>query len=117
MDRRFLTVLGVSLVFALVVSSVFYQMTARSNAGKTSGTTETKDIVVATRPLSVGVMVKPPDVKVVKIASSSKAPNGDRHAMSPVLAFTATSSPQGGATHEYRVCGSQKRPPSGVAFP
>ena len=29
MDRRFLTVLGVSLVFALVVSSVFYQMTAR----------------------------------------------------------------------------------------
>ena len=30
MDRRFLTVLGVSLVFALVVSSVFYQMTARS---------------------------------------------------------------------------------------
>ena len=28
MDRRFLTVLGVSLVFALVVSSVFYQMTS-----------------------------------------------------------------------------------------
>jgi len=34
MDRRFLTVLGVSLVFALVVSSVFYQMTARSNGPK-----------------------------------------------------------------------------------
>ena len=32
MDRRFLTVLGVSLVFALVVSSVFYQMTARRSA-------------------------------------------------------------------------------------
>ena len=29
MDRRFLTVLGVSLLFALVISSVFYQMTAR----------------------------------------------------------------------------------------
>jgi pilus assembly protein CpaB len=34
MDRRFLTVLGVSLVFALVVSSVFYQMTARSSSAK-----------------------------------------------------------------------------------
>ena len=71
MDRRFLTVLGISLVFALVVSSVFYQMTARSKAGNTTGTTEQKDIVVATRPLSVGVMVKPPDVKVVKIAAES----------------------------------------------
>ena len=33
MDRRFLTVIGVSLVFALVVSSVFYQMTSRANTG------------------------------------------------------------------------------------
>ena len=30
MDRRFLTVLGVSLLFALVVSSIFYQMSARA---------------------------------------------------------------------------------------
>ena len=30
MDRRFLTVLGVSLVFALVISSIFYQMSARA---------------------------------------------------------------------------------------
>ena len=34
MDRRFMTVLGVSLVFALVVSSVFYQMTARSSTAE-----------------------------------------------------------------------------------
>jgi len=34
MDRRFLTVLGVSLVFALVVSSVFYQMTSRGSSPK-----------------------------------------------------------------------------------
>lgn len=34
MDRRFLTVLGVSLVFALVVSSVFYQMTSRGSGPK-----------------------------------------------------------------------------------
>jgi len=68
MDRRFLTVLGVSLVFALVVSSVFYQMTARSGAPTKSDTSQ-KDIVVATHPLTVGVMIKPADVKVSKIAA------------------------------------------------
>ena len=69
MDRRFLTVLGISLVFALVVSSVFYQMTARSGGNKRSEAAEMRDLVVATRPLSVGVMVKPPDIKVVKIGT------------------------------------------------
>lgn len=69
MDRRFLTVLGVSLVFALVVSSVFYQMTARSGAAAKPDTTNQKDVVVATRPLGVGVMVKPADVKIAKIAA------------------------------------------------
>jgi pilus assembly protein CpaB len=71
MDRRFVTVLGVSLVFALVVSSVFYQMTSRGSGGPRSDTTNQKDIVVATRPLGVGVMVKPPDVKIVKIAAEA----------------------------------------------
>jgi pilus assembly protein CpaB len=72
MDRRFLTVLGVSLVFALVVSSVFYQMTARSSSpSKRVESTDLKDVVVTARPLGVGVMVKPADVKVVKIASSA----------------------------------------------
>ncbi len=42
MDRRFLTVLGVSLVFALVVSSVFYQMTARSSSAKRVEATDRK---------------------------------------------------------------------------
>src|SRR5579863_8485326 len=72
MDRRFLTVLGVSLVFALVVSSVFYQMTARSS-GTThkAEVTDTRDLVVTTRPLNVGGQVKPADVKITKIASSA----------------------------------------------
>ena len=56
MDRRFITVLGVSLVFALVVSSVFYQMTAHSGTAKKAEPTDTKDVVVATRPLGVGVV-------------------------------------------------------------
>jgi pilus assembly protein CpaB len=54
-------------LFALVVSSVFYQMTARSNTTKKPEVTDQKDIVVATRPLGVGVMVKPADVKILKV--------------------------------------------------
>ena len=71
MDRRFLTVLGVSLVFALVVSSVFYQMTAHSGSAAKTEATNQKDIVVATRPLSVGVMVRASDVKIAKITADA----------------------------------------------
>jgi pilus assembly protein CpaB len=68
MDRRFLTVLGVSLVFALLVSSVFYQMTARSSNGpKKPEASDTKDMVVTTRPLGVGVIIKPADIKIAKM--------------------------------------------------
>lgn len=70
MDRRFLTVLGVSLVFALVVSSVFYQMTARSG-GPAKSDANQKDVVVATHPLIVGVMIKPADVKIVRIPADA----------------------------------------------
>src|SRR6202789_486285 len=71
MDRRFLTVLGVSLVFALVVSSVFYQMTSRGSSTKKAEATDQKDVVVATRPLGVGWMIKPPDVKIEKVPSDA----------------------------------------------
>jgi pilus assembly protein CpaB len=71
MDRRFLTVLGVSLVFALVVSSVFYQMTSRGSGPKRSEPTDMKDVVVATRPLGIGVMVKPADVKLTKVSTEA----------------------------------------------
>ncbi len=68
MDRRFLTVLGVSLVFALVVSSIFYQMTARATTPvKKVERTDQRDVVVAARPLGIGVTVKPGDVKIVKM--------------------------------------------------
>lgn len=71
MDRRFITVLGVSLLFALLVSSVFYQMTGRSSPAKKADAADQKDLVVTARPLSVGVMVKPADVKLIKIPSSA----------------------------------------------
>ena len=72
MDRRFLTVLGVSLVFALVVSSVFYQMTARSSgSAEAQAPSDEVDVVVAARPLGVGVMVKTPDIKLVKMPATA----------------------------------------------
>jgi pilus assembly protein CpaB len=71
MDRRFITVLGVSLLFALLVSGVFYQMTGRSGTVKKTELSDQKDLVVTARPLGVGVMVKSPDVKIVKVAASA----------------------------------------------
>jgi pilus assembly protein CpaB len=71
MDRRFLTVLGVSLLFALVISSVFYQMTARAGSPKKTEATDLRDIVVAARPLSVGTTVKPADIKLGKMPASA----------------------------------------------
>ncbi len=69
MDRRFITVLGVSLLFALVISSIFYQMTARAgNAKKVAeAPVEMRDVVLAAKPLSVGMTVKPTDIKMGKI--------------------------------------------------
>jgi pilus assembly protein CpaB len=71
MDRRFLTVLGVSLIFALVVSTIFYRMTATTNAqAKRNEGNDQKDIVVAVKPLNVGVTIKPVDVKLKKVPTA-----------------------------------------------
>jgi len=94
MDRRVLTVLGASLLLALVISMVFYQMTARaSTPKKVEQNDTTRDLVTAARPLGVGVTVKPQDIKVVKIAASAYPKNGfskpeevyDRPVTSPIL--------------------------------
>jgi pilus assembly protein CpaB len=71
MDRRFLIVLGVSLLFALVISSVFYQMMARARTPKKTEAADLRDVVVAARPLSVGVTIKPADVKLAKIPAAA----------------------------------------------
>ncbi len=71
MDRRFLTVLGVSLVFALVVSSIFYQMSARAgNEPRKTGDVDLKDIVRAAKPLQIGISIKPDDVRMDKIPAA-----------------------------------------------
>ena len=66
MDRRFLTVLAVSLVFALVVSSIFYQM-ARGGSSSRRSDSGDKDLVIAARPLPLGVTIKAADVRTRKV--------------------------------------------------
>ena len=71
MDRRFLTVLAVSLIFALIVSTIFYKMTAGSGgSAKAEPAKEMKDVVVAAKPLPVGVTVKPADVRIDKVLAA-----------------------------------------------
>jgi pilus assembly protein CpaB len=70
MDRRFLTVLGVSLLFALVVSSIFYQMTARAGGAPKKDKVDMREVVVAARPLPMGASIKPADVKIEKTAAA-----------------------------------------------
>jgi pilus assembly protein CpaB len=70
MDRRFLTVLGVSLLFALVISSLFYHWSARAGAAP-KAEPDMQDVVVAAKPLPVGVTIKPDDIRLSKIPTSA----------------------------------------------
>jgi pilus assembly protein CpaB len=73
MDRRFGIVLGVSLLFALVVTMIFYQMASGASSGSPAqaAPVETADVVVAAHPLESGVSVKPDDVKIMKLPASA----------------------------------------------
>lgn len=97
MDRRFLTVLGVSLLFALVISSVFYQMTARSSSPSRPEQMETRDLVIAAKPLNIGTTIKPGDVVIQKVPIAAFPKTGfgkveevlDRPVVSNILAEEA----------------------------
>ncbi len=64
MNRRFLTVLGLSAVLALLVSAMFYQITTSAGRPR-QRKVETKDVVVATNPVLLGGLLKASDLKVV----------------------------------------------------
>src|SRR6266852_4315493 len=66
MDRRFLTVLAMSIVLALVVSAVFYQMST-SGARSKLKQVDFRDLVTAVQPIPVGTTVKREQLKVTKI--------------------------------------------------
>ena len=92
MDRRFLTVLGVSLVFALVVSSIFYQMVGKAGSSQQPQVkTDVKDLVVAAKTINVGVTVKPEDLKLTKVATEA-FPKGAFSKVEDVISRPAISS-------------------------
>jgi pilus assembly protein CpaB len=68
MDRRLFLVLGLSLIVALVISSVFYfQVAGRSRGPRKEA--NTKEVVVAVKALDVGVNIKPGDVTLAKVTA------------------------------------------------
>ena len=75
MDKRFLTVLGMSVLLALLVSGIFYQITVRANSPRKQQT-EMKDVVAATGDLPVGAMIKPADLKIIKWPADSYPKGG-----------------------------------------
>jgi len=68
MDRRFVTVLAVSLLFALAISGVFYQVVAGSGRGeRRPPKIDKRNLVVATHALSVGGVLKAEDLKLTEV--------------------------------------------------
>lgn len=67
MDRRFLTVVGVSLLFALVVSGIFYQLVAARKGAPNPQKVQVRALVVAAKPLPAGQTIKAEDVTLVKV--------------------------------------------------
>jgi pilus assembly protein CpaB len=75
MDRRFVTVLATSLIFALVVSGLFYQVVAGSSKSSKQRNQDTRDLVTAAHALGVGVVLKRADLTLVRV-TASQFPNG-----------------------------------------
>ena len=69
MDRRFLIVIGVSLLFALVIAAVFYEVLAGSRS-KSPRHVDLRDLVIAAHALPIGINLKPADVKITRIPVS-----------------------------------------------
>lgn len=67
MDRRFLTVVGVSLLFALVVSGVFYQLVAARKGTSKLQKAQLRELVLAAKPLAAGQTIKAEDVTLAKV--------------------------------------------------
>src|SRR5438552_14965408 len=65
MARRLLAVLGMSVVLALVVAAIFYEVSARASAKAPAPVY--REVVVATEQLPLGVAIKPNHVKLGKV--------------------------------------------------
>jgi len=61
-DRRFAIVVGLSLIWAFLVSAAFYRV-ARGGSHSSGGSQTQRPLVVAIEPMSVGSVIKPTSVK------------------------------------------------------
>jgi pilus assembly protein CpaB len=92
MNRRFLAVLGLAAILALVVSAIFYQITTAAR-GTPRVKVEMRNVVVATNPLPLGAVVKSSDLKIVNWPAQNVPPGTfakieevvDRVALSTIL--------------------------------
>jgi len=82
LDRKFLIVVGLSLVWALLVSGVFYRVAASARSESASG--PERPVVVAARPLPMGAMVEADSVKLSAIPES-RLPKGGFSKIEEVL--------------------------------
>ncbi len=65
-DRRFAIVVGVSLIWAVLVSSAFYHLAGRSRAG--AG--DLKPLVVAVERLPLGAVIRPDQVRLSRVPAN-----------------------------------------------
>ena len=90
LDRRFVVVVGLSLVWALVVSLVFYRAASRS--GKKTPWKPEKPVVLAVETLPMGAVIRPESVKLGRVPENLFPRGGfsrvedvvDRPVMSPI---------------------------------
>lgn len=65
LDRRFIIVVGCSLLWAFLVASLFYRVAA--NGGQPRGAAPGKTLVVAAQPLPFGSIIGPESVKTIQV--------------------------------------------------
>jgi len=68
-DRRFVIVVGLSLIWAFLVSAAFYRVAASGNR-HVRGSQPQKPVVVAVAPMPIGAVIKPTSVKLASVPES-----------------------------------------------
>src|ERR1700682_2680321 len=89
-DRRFAILVGLSLLWAALVSAIFYRVMARPGGRRTEQVE--KPMVVAVQSLQFGVIIQPESIKVVRIPANLFPKGGfsrseevlDRTVVSPI---------------------------------
>jgi len=91
MDKRLVTVMLAAVVFALVITAIFYQITSGQKPAEAS--VQTKMLVVATQDLSIGSMITEKDMQVIEFPLQGYPEGGfetteealDRSVIRPIL--------------------------------